>query len=437
MKSSTTVNKLANGLSWIALLIMALLPFHAFLTVWLSSLVGHYTLLRLWKELLLVPIVAGALYITIKDSKFRKKLFSSWMVRLAGLYIILLSVWAFVPLATHGVTAKAMWYGLLVDLRPIVFFLSLLILATKSHLLYKNWPKIILAPAVIVSAFGVLQYIVLPYDFLKHFGYGPSTIEPYETINHSIQHLRVVSTLRGANPLGAYLILPISALAVLLIKQKAKRIGGYFLGAGLLLALTFSFSRSAWIGVAISALVIAWYLLKTAKARKILLWSLAVAAFIAGSLTIALHNNPNFQNTFLHTEHNSKIAESSNFGHKTAFKRAAEDIFHHPWGHGVGGAGPQSFYNDDHGYRIAENYFLQIAQEAGVIGMLLFITICIVLGQLLWQRRSDPLVLWLFASLVGITFVNLLSHAWTDDTLAYIWWGFAGVALASKFSKKA
>jgi hypothetical protein len=36
----------------------------------------------------------------------------------------------------------------------------------------------------------------------------------------------------------------------------------------------------------------------------------------------------------------------------------------------------------------------------------------------------------LLASLAGITFVNLLSHAWTDDTLAYLWWGLAGIALA-------
>ena len=24
----------------------------------------------------------------------------------------------------------------------------------------------------------------------------------------------------------------------------------------------------------------------------------------------------------------------------------------------------------------------------------------------------------------------MLSHAWTDDTLAYVWWGLAGIAMA-------
>jgi hypothetical protein len=45
-------------------------------------------------------------------------------------------------------------------------------------------------------------------------------------------------------------------------------------------------------------------------------------------------------------------------------------------------------------------------------------------------RRRELLSQILFASLIGITFINFLSHAWTDDTLAYLWWGLAGIALA-------
>ena len=53
-------------------------------------------------------------------------------------------------------------------------------------------------------------------------------------------------------------------------------------------------------------------------------------------------------------------------------------------------------------------------------------------AYLLWSHRSDPLALSLFASLIGLTVINLLSHAWADDTLAYLWWGFAGVAMAPR-----
>ncbi|HZP55724.1 MAG TPA: O-antigen ligase family protein, partial [Candidatus Saccharimonadales bacterium] len=403
MKASTTVNKLTDRLSWLVVAILVLLPFHAFLTVWLSSVLGHYTLLRLWKEFLLVPIVVGALYIVFKDKQLRGKLAASWLIRVVGMYGLLILVWAFIPLARHDVSAKAMWYGVLVDLRFLAFFLSVLILATKSQLLDNIWTKIVLLPAILVTAFAILQYLALPYDFLKHFGYGPSTIEPYETINHNIQHIRVASTLRGANPLGAYLILPVSVLTVLLIKNKTQRKDGIFLGTGFLLALIFSFSRSAWISVALSCGIIIWTLVKNNRAKKILLWTLAGIVVSGGILAVTLRNNANFQNTFLHTENNSKIAESSNYGHRAAFRRAANDIFHHPLGHGVGAAGPESVYNKQPA-RIAENYFLQIAQEAGIIGALLFIAICVGIARLLWQQRSDPLALCLFASLIGISF---------------------------------
>lgn len=433
VKPSTNVVRLATYLSWLIALILILLPFHAFLTVWLSSAVGHYTLLRLWKEFLLAIITAGAIYILAVDKPLRKKLLTSWPARLIGIYSLLFVVWGIVALSRDDVTAKAMWYGLLVNLRFLVFFLAVWVLAAKSDLLSRKWKKFLLAPAILVSAFAVLQYLVLPYDFLRHFGYGPSTISPYETINHNINHIRVASTLRGANPLGAYLIIPLSVLAISLIKSKTERKAGYILGVGFLLALIFSFSRSAWIGAGLSLLILVWVSLKKRRAKKMVALGLAVLVILGGLMAVVLRNNTTFENSFLHTDHTAQVLDNSNQGHAAAFKTAAKDIIRQPLGRGVGTAGPESVYNDT--VRVAENYFLQIGQEAGVLGMALFIAICAVVAKQLWGRKSDPLALALFASLVGITFVNLLSHAWTDDTLAYIWWGLAGVAIATPVAK--
>ncbi len=429
MKEVNFSAKLARGLSWLAVAIIVLLPFHAFLTVWLSSLAGHYTLLRLWKEFLLVIILAGCFYLLATDGQLRRRLFGHWLTKLIIIYTVWLMIWAFIPLARHEVSAKAMWYGLLVDLRFLVFFLTTIILAAKSRLLPDSWQKILLVPAIFVAAFAILQYWVLPYDFLRHFGYGASTISPYETINNDIHHLRVASTLRGANPLGAYLILPISALAALYLKNRSKTYSAAAFGVGLLLALEFSGSRSAWLGALLALALIIWASLKSAKARRLVGWTVAGLVVLGVLAGFALRNNTSFQDTILHTSNNSTAVVSSNQGHAAAFKNAARDIVHQPWGGGVGSAGPESVYNNHPG-RIAENYFLQIGQEAGVLGMLLFIAICAGAGWLLWQDRSNPLALLLLASLLGISLVNFLSHAWTDDTLSYIWWGLAGIALS-------
>jgi hypothetical protein len=131
----------------------------------------------------------------------------------------------------------------------------------------------------------------------------------------------------------------------------------------------------------------------------------------------------------LHTENGSSAPESSNYGHRAALERAVKDVAHHPLGSGVGTAGPQSVYNKDLP-RIAENYYLQIGQEIGIAGMILFIAIITLVLMELYHRKDDPMALALFASLLGLSMVGLLSHVWTDDTLAYIWWGLAGISLS-------
>ncbi|MBX4197604.1 O-antigen ligase family protein, partial [Candidatus Saccharibacteria bacterium] len=408
--------------------ILILLPFHAFLTVWLSSGLDHYTLLRLWKEFLLLPIALGALYFLVVERPLLKKIWSLWLSKLIVAYSLLLLACGFVALELNDVTAKAMWYGLLVDLRFLVFFLAVMVLAAKSGWLHRAWQKLLLAPAVLVAAFAILQYLVLPYDFLKHFGYSQSTIFPYETINHNLEHIRVASTLRGANPLGAYLLVPIAVIAALIFKEKRERRDKLILAGGFLLALFFSFSRSAWIGAGLALLTSAWLAFKSTRIRRNIVWILSAGLVIAAVLTLALRNNLGFENAVFHTDRNSKIAVSSNEGHSAAAKAAIKDVAHHPLGSGVGTAGPQSVYN--HRARIAENYYLQIAQEAGVLGVFLFVAICVALGKLLFDKRADPLALALFASLIGLSFVNLLSHAWSDDTLAYAFWGLAAIALA-------
>ena len=428
MKPDKTASQISLICSGIVAVIIILLPFHAFLTVWLSSVVGHYTLLRLWKEILLVPVSAGVIYLVARDSRLRKQLFGDWLSRLIGIYSFLLLVTGFIALFYHDVTAKALAYGELVDLRFLFFFLMVMVIAAGSQRLSKKWTKLLLVPSAIVIFFGLLQYWLLPYDFLKHFGYGATTINPYETINHNLSYLRIESTLRGANPLGAYLVLIVSACATLLLASK-KKLKYLMLLAGGLVALALSFSRSAWIGAAASLAIVAWVPLKSDRLRRRLLIAAGVLVVLVCAAGLLLRNTTTFQDDILHTDNQSQASESSNQGHSAAFKAGVHDIVHQPLGGGVGTAGPASIYNNHPG-RIAENYFLQIGQEAGVVGMGLFIAINIMVGLKLWRQRREPLALALFASLVGLSFVNMLSHAWTDDTLAYIWWGLAGISLS-------
>jgi hypothetical protein len=422
-------SKVVNTLAWIILIIFALLPFHAFITVWLSSLAGHYTMLRLWKEVLLVVLCAGSIFILAKDKKLLKSLASLLLVRLIAIYCSLTILWGAAAYASNKVTLKSLGFGLVVNLRFLIFFVVVWIVAAKSPLLKQLWLKVLLIPAGIVVSIGLLQRTLLPYDFLKHFGYNSSTIYPYETINHNVKYPRVMSTLRGANPLGAYMVLVMTAIYALLIKSKQRRVQLSIFAAAGILVLIFSYSRAAWIGTLLSVSVLAVVSIGGSKMQRLLLPILGLVVLACVAAGILLRHNLAFENIFFHTQEYSSIQATSDQGHINALKDGVRDVVHEPLGRGVGTAGPASVYNNNN-VRIAENYYLQIAQETGWAGLILFIAINYLVACELWIRREGMLARILLASLVGITFVNLLSHAWTDDTLAYIWWGLAGVAIA-------
>jgi len=287
---------------------------------------------------------------------------------------------------------------------------------------------LVLWPAVVVIGFGILQIFVLPHNFLSHFGYGPNTIFPFETINHNSNYVRIESTLRGANPLGAYLIIPLSAVTVLLFRGKTSWKKIVFIVSGIVV-LIFSFSRGAWIGSMAAAVISLYYSLKSHALKTKLVYALVCLVVIASGLSFGLRNNARFQNIIFHTQTNSASPTSSDQGHTSALRGGIANIMSEPLGRGPGSAGQASAYNN-HPARIAENYFIQIGQETGWLGLGLFLIINLYIGYLLWLRRSDNLALALLASFVGIFIVNMLSHAWSDDTLAYLWWGMAGVALS-------
>ncbi len=287
MKTSALKYTVLSWVSIFTMLILMLMPFHALLTVWGSSLAGHYTALRLWKEALLALSVIGVLYLLLTDQKIRTHTLSRRLVWLILLYMLLNVIWGLLALNQHDVTPKALGYGLIVNLRFLVFFLVTWAVALRMSRLRSHWQWMVYWPAMGVAAFGMLQIFVLPHDFLRHFGYGLHTIPAIETINNNPHYIRIASTLRGANPLGAYLLIPISLLVVLLLTKRRTWLQAGFL-AELLLVLFFSFSRSAWIGAVLSIAVILLLSIRTRPAKWVTLGVIAGVLVLSAGLTVAL-----------------------------------------------------------------------------------------------------------------------------------------------------
>ncbi|MEI9913731.1 MAG: O-antigen ligase family protein [Candidatus Saccharibacteria bacterium] len=412
------------------LLIFALIPFHAFLTVWGSSLFGHYTAIRLWKEYLLVVCVLGAAVIFSTDRKVRELFYRSKLIQLILVFLVIELVWGTFSYNAGDVNTKALLYGWLSDTRYLIFFLVTLVISKKTALLRNKSIKFVIWPAVIVILFGLLQFLVLPKDFLSHFGYGPNTIYPFETINHNSQYLRIASTLRGANPLGAYLLVPLSLAAVLLMRRRKTWQMIIFIIAGTAVMI-FSFSRSAWLGLIIALALAIYWGIKNREVKKRLLYVAVILVIVAGALFVIERNNSRVQNIVFHSQTNSAIKTTSDQAHSNAITTGLKQFATKPLGTGPGTAGASSVYNN-HPANIPENYYLQIGLETGWLGLVVFLAINLLVALSLWRRRGDALSLALLISLIGLIVCNLLLEAWSDDTLCYLWWGLAGIAIAIK-----
>lgn len=434
MKAKSSANKksrLADIMAVLILAIIAILPFHALLTTWAGSNFGYIDLFRIWKEILLLFLLVGGVIILVKYPKTKAEILQSKFALLAILYLIITLLRSLGGLSENNINLSALAYGLIANLRYIVFFFIAWITAKHSKLLMEYWLRVVITPAIIVVIFGVMQKFLLDQNFLSHFGYGPGTITSYSSVDNKDEYIRVQSTLRGPNPLGAYLsfIVVLLASSLLKVTKDKNKIPIILLVLLSSIAIFFTFSRSAWLGLLVSLLLLVAINLKDYQQRKKMFLSVFASLMVFASLVIVFRNNDYVQNTFFHSDETSLSKTSSNQDRYNGIYNGLKDVYNHPLGQGPGSAGPASARNDKPA-KIAENYYIQIAQEVGIVGLFTLLAFHLLAGVELYKRRNHLLGLVLFCSLVGISAINLLSHAWMDDTLSMMWWGLAGIAIA-------
>lgn len=429
-------------LLWVVAAIFAVAPFYTAITVWVASHLEHFDFFRIWKEITLFLLAMFVIGFVITHRKWAAPLFKSKLILLIALYIVIVLAIGAYDLITKRVDNDAVIYGWLINLRHLGFFTVVLLALTINPLVRQRnfpWQKLVLIPAGAVILFGFLQMTILPADVLTHIGYGESTTLPYGTVDNQSDLVRVQSTLRGPNPLGAYLLVIITLLAAMsfaanTLKRRLFIYGGILLG---LIVLVGTYSRSAALGVFISLFVLYVVYNKSFINKHILGIIYGLIGLSVVGLLLLKQNSYFVENFVFHTSKGSTAEMSSNDQRYRALTTGIDDVIDHPLGNGVGSAGPASLRNGFGGPKIAENYYIQLAQEVGVAILALFVAINVMIGRELWKIRRNLLALALLASLIGITFVNMLSHAWADDTLAYIWWGLAGVALAPTITSAA
>jgi hypothetical protein len=413
------------------LLLLAYMPFHIFLSQSVSLVTGGLEAWKIGKDVFLILACLFTICLVYVKGKGNRSF--NVLLGLTLLYgIFHLMLWAFNP----DIYGRSAILGIIYNMRlPLFAILGCGSVLLLPKFVFSSVIKVVLIASTIVAFLGVVQF-VLPGDILSHLGYSVDrgVRAAFYIDDNTALPLRIMSTLREPNALGAYLILPATAFGLLTLREGNRNRRLVFAGVFVLqsLAILLTFSRSAWLGLGVSLVLVIWWqysVFVTAFLRRF--WpALATLGVVLSVGVFGISNTNFFQQYIIHGNSNEQVQDlDSNDYHKLFVKRGLEGIVEKPFGHGPGTAGLASIQNPS-GSFLTENYFIQVGYEIGILGLAVFVAINVFVYKQLWQRR-DMWAVILLASFWAYVLTNMLLHTWSNEAVAAQWWVLAGIIIGS------
>ena len=408
------LSKLTTGLVALALFGVC---FQAPIAVFADTSFSSFALIiKSWKEILF-GVAAIILIFIIWQKKLQHELYTDKLIWVC-LAVAALNVFLLAILPNDQLSEVA---ALIINLRIYLAFIV-------CYILVKIYP-----PAKKI----LLQATILPKDILKSLGYSDLTIKPYLTVDQNNNFIRINSTLRGPNPLGAFAVIAINLMVV--FWRRYQKISkpclalGIVVLCGALVALWFSYSRGAWLAMLVSIIIIPLiYQAKNGATNRLLLLIVPIVTVILITI-IGLNSKSSFvQNVIFHNNPESSSVIKSNHGHMQSMTDGVSTVVNYPFGFGLGSVGSPSLLSGSP--KIIENQYIYMAIETGVIGLVLQM---MVFGIVLWKLYShrDNLSIGVLASGIGMAIIGMFLPVWVDDTIGIIWWSLAGLTIATNKKK--
>lgn len=441
--AETSRNRLTNVLFYLALGLIIYMPLHVLIVQSASLLTGGIEVWKAAKDVVVFLLGLPLLYLSWRRGLWRNATFR--------LILILGAVYA----GVHGVY-------LLFDtnddtystIMASVYNTRLLAYMLLGYLVGEadrsgRFRRILITGSLLIAGFvalfGVLQYFVLPHDFLTHFGYTLERgVKAMFFIDDKPDLPRVMSTLKDPNSLGAYLILPLLLTLLALVSARANKAmfvrplrREVLAGLGVLIGacIILTFSRGALLATAVSIVTLLYIVTGDRVlqlARKY--WALAVipvvAVLIVGTF---LKDTYLVQNLVFHADSSTTLEDPNELRVRFAAE-ALDEVEETPFGHGPGTAGLVAISNPQGGV-LTENYYLQIAYEVGWAGIALFGAVLGLLVYALYRLKENVAAAVMLSSLAGYLLFSMLIHLWSNEAVALQWWLLSGCVLGASVSR--
>ncbi|MDO8444024.1 MAG: O-antigen ligase family protein [bacterium] len=345
---------------WLIEALVIFLPFSA----WLVSLTGRPEI-SLIRDILVFSLFLVSLF-EFKIDNFKKPL---PIIILVYIFVILLSYF-WVQAST------AQWFrGAKFSITPMLLMLTLITSKLEKKEI-RIIVKTIIGTSLIVIVLAILELLGFKLPTVSVLS-GAGALESINLVG-ALKINRLASVLAGPNALGLYLLVIISIL--LGWREEIKHYKPILFFSALILILTFS--RSAWIGLIVLLLYLAIFKYKLSFVKISYLFILLVV-LVSGIFYLS-KKSQTLSQIFNHGLSTDMRLEQYNRIIKEKFEIGL-------LGRGAGAAGPSTQNRLDNGpNRWTENTYLDIFEEFGLIGVMLFISIILlILKESVKNRQSN------------------------------------------------
>lgn len=455
---------LEKSIFWLIAFLLCFLPFHAFGVTSLNFLffepgTSPYILLSLWKEFAVVFLCLLLCLYFLVNRRFP-------FFDVVDAFIVLLFIHLGIVTFFNSDLSQPM--AIMASVKYSFYFLGLFFLL--KHYPFYQFEKRYLVQflymsTIAVVVFGLMLQFFDGYEILTFFGYyhepsvyfgdrpiaycqliegtnicrnqsvfaGPNQYASFLLIVFPIVAAVWVSFLFDSpkNILHKYIIHPLKK-GVLSLKEsdwtKINRIDlvmSMFIMGLTFLSLITTFTRSAWIGVSLAILFGSYFFISKEAFRKVLIGMGVLMAVVISGIFL-------FQGNDLYQKIIVRVSSSG--GHYEKLIESIEIIQENPMGYGLGAAGASSRFSDQGKELISENWFLQIAIEVGLFGLLLYLLIFIYIGWrfivMAYITRSlfhSLICVSVVISLFSLAGMGMMLHVFEDAATAVTFWILAGL----------
>lgn len=363
---------------------------------------------------------------------------------LAFAYLALVTLYLAAPAAVPGLLGHAVFPVRLLAWRNDALFVALFVVARHAAI-DPDWRRrvrgTVIVTGLLLSACALYE-VAAPGSWAHFMG----DVARVHTFQHDVlggkpaaggvltytdvagqQVLRAGSLMADPLTLPFYLLVPFGLLLAALTRGRHSlpaAAGVLVIGAAIIATLTRSAILGALFGI-VAALVLA--------ARRRSRGRIGLALLLTATLAVAV---PVVASTTLA----GRLGEATNganvdtAGHLNSSVQGFWIAVEHPLGRGLGTVAGTGQRFSVSGTVVAENSYLQVADELGVVPMLLFMSLLVVVLRRLYLTAREDRDPWLagglFAAGFGLVVGGLLLQVWLDYSTSLSLWGAAGLALA-------